>query len=274
MRIWVILLLISCNLLSSCIPVVLGSSTTTGVVLSKEESFGTTLDDVGLRTKINERLLRRDINRLFAGVTVKVYEGKVLLTGRVANPEDRLEIVKITWSVKGVKEVINEIEVHNHDNALGFGDYGKDSFITTNLKTRLLLDQRIRSMNYNIETIKGIVYIIGIAQSNEELNLVNGIASQIKFVKKVVSYVRIKSNKDLPKSYDKTEYRQDAVIEEKPSYKEYVEQKPANKPAKRIERQKPAPKAEPIIDRLDAPAPIVKEDLDPFDSKFDGDFDN
>lgn len=270
-----VLLLIICSFLSSCIPIVLGSSTTTGVVLSKEESFGTTLDDVGIRTKINEKLLRRDINRLFAGITVKVYEGKVLLTGRVVNPEDRLEIVKITWSVKGVKEVINEIEIHNPENAVGFGDYGKDSFITTNLKTRLLLDQRIRSMNYNVETIKGIVYIIGIAQSNEELNLVNNIASQIKFVKKVVSYVRIKNQKDFPKAYEKTEYRDDIKSEEKPEYKEYVEERHNNKPAKKLEtKNRPAPVSSESVDRLDAPAPIVKEELDPFDSKFDGDFDS
>ncbi|MBN8828483.1 MAG: BON domain-containing protein [Sphingobacteriia bacterium] len=190
--------------LSGCVEVVATSAAGTGFALAKEKSIGTQIDDFAIRTKIHNDLLRKDINNLFANINVKVSEGKVLLTGAVKSPEDRVEAVRISWQQKGVKEVINEILIEDSEGKLAIGEYSKDSWITTQIKTKLLFNQNIRSVNYNIETIKGVVYILGISRSHEELELVNSISSRVKYVKKVVSYVRVKSENENISSNEET----------------------------------------------------------------------
>ncbi|MBN9542995.1 MAG: BON domain-containing protein [Alphaproteobacteria bacterium] len=192
--------------LSGCFGLVAATSATTGVVLNKDKTVGSSVDDFAIRTKIHNDLLRKDINSLFSRVNVKVSEGKVLLTGVVRNPEDRMEAVRIAWNQNGVREVINEIEVDDRDR-FNIGEYSKDTWITTNIKTKLLFNQNIKSVNFNIETIKGVVYIIGIARTPKELELVNSVASRVRFVKKVISHVKIKDRlNDTP---EQVEYNRD-----------------------------------------------------------------
>ena len=115
-------------------------------------------------------------------------EGRVLLTGRVAKPEARVDATKLTWSVRDVREVINEIQV---DDESGLTDKGRDVTIATRLRTRLLVDDRISFINYSIDVVNQTVYIMGVARSEAELQRVLGTARDIPYVRHVVDFVRV-----------------------------------------------------------------------------------
>jgi osmotically-inducible protein OsmY len=123
-------------------------------------------------------------------LTATVYNGRVLITGRVPKPEWRQEAVKLAWKADGVKEVYDEIEVGPDTH---FADEARDTVISTRLRNDLLFDSNVRSINYTIRTENDVVYIIGTARSQQELNRVTDYARNIANVRRVVSYVRIRS---------------------------------------------------------------------------------
>jgi osmotically-inducible protein OsmY len=194
-----LIFLAACNYLSSCAPVVLGAGAATGVVISQERSAGEAVDDAAILAKINSAFLQHDVNNLFINIDVKVNEGRVLLTGHVPTEETRIKAVQLSWEQSGVREVINELTLAEKTGKLAIGEYSKDVWITAQIKSRMLVDKNIKSVNYSIETLDGVVYIFGIAQSNEELNKVTNIASTVKYVNKVISHVRTKDH-DLRKN--------------------------------------------------------------------------
>ncbi|HUH85012.1 MAG TPA: BON domain-containing protein [Stellaceae bacterium] len=119
-----------------------------------------------------------------------VYDGRVLITGRVPKEEWRDEAVKRAWKVDNVKEVYNEIEVGPDTH---FIDEVRDTGISTRLRNDLVFDGQVRSINYDITTENGVVYIIGTARSQAELDRVTDYARNTSDVRRVVSYVRIRS---------------------------------------------------------------------------------
>lgn len=178
-------------LLAGCAGVVLGGAATTGVAVAQERTVGAAVDDAGIRFRVKDQLLDKS-GDLFRNVAVESVEGRVLLTGIVATPEDRLEVARITWQINGVREVFNELQVTNRG---GIGNYLTDARIATQLRFKLMTDGDISSINYTIETINKIVYLIGIAQSQQELERVTGHARTISGVSQVVSYVILKDDK-------------------------------------------------------------------------------
>ena len=157
---------------------------------SQERSVGDAVDDLTIRTALNEAFFREDI-KLLSDVSFAVIEGRVLLKGTVIEPEDRIRAIKLAWSVDGVREIINEIQVTNEG---GIINYARDTWVSTQLKSLILFDKDIQSINYNIETINGSVYVIGIAQSQKELDQIINHARTITDVKKVVSHVVLKND--------------------------------------------------------------------------------
>lgn len=178
-------------LLAGCAGVVLGGAATTGVAVAQERTVGAAVDDAGIRFRVKDQLLDKS-GDLFRNVAVESVEGRVLLTGIVATPEERLEVARITWQINGVREVFNELQVTNRG---GIGNYLTDARIATQLRFKLMTDGDISSINYTIETINKIVYLIGIAQSQQELERVTGHARTISGVSQVVSYVILKDDK-------------------------------------------------------------------------------
>jgi osmotically-inducible protein OsmY len=130
--------------------------------------------------------------KIFFNVSVEVLEGKVLLTGSVEQVDERIEATKLAWGIEGVNEVINEIQISNDDSIL---DYADDLVIKTKIKAKLLLNADIFNLNYSVEVVNGVVYLIGIAQNKEELGLVINISENTYGTKNVISYVRLKENK-------------------------------------------------------------------------------
>jgi osmotically-inducible protein OsmY len=179
--------------LQNCAPLVIaGGGALVGETALEERTVGTQIDDMSIWGKVKSALSSK--NKGYSNINVKVNEGRVLLVGTVDSPEQRLEVLKIVWKQQGVLEVINEIKIESNEE-LGLSTFAKDSLVTTQIKSKLLFAKNIRSMNYSIETINNVVYILGIAQDQDELDQVTELASKVKYVEKVVSYVRLKDSK-------------------------------------------------------------------------------
>ncbi len=180
---------------AACAAVVVGAGAgaATGMTAAQERGVGGVVSDTTIKARISGLWKEAD-ERLGTRLRLQVQEGRVLVSGVVEEPEMRLEAVRLAWQVDGVEEVINEISVS--DAGKTFGDFTQDTWITTQLRSRLVMASDVRSLNYSIETLKGTVYLMGIAQSQRELERVLNHARNIRNVQQVVSYVRIRGSED------------------------------------------------------------------------------
>lgn len=180
-------LLVAAVSAGGCVPVVVGGAVVGATVVAQERSVATAIDDSIIQGDIGNRLLEFDL-KVFGAVDIEVVEGKVLLTGIVAEPQNRVDAARIAWQPDGVAEVINEIEVAD-DSTLS--DAARDAWITTKLRARIIGDGEIYSVNYTIDTVNGAVYLMGIAQDQAELDRVVAHARDVGYVRRVVPYVRV-----------------------------------------------------------------------------------
>jgi osmotically-inducible protein OsmY len=183
--------------LTGCLGLAVTGATTTGYTAAQERTIGHAVDDWGIWAQIKHMYLQKNVSELLGKIRVEVIEGRVLLAGTVSNPADRIEAVRIAWQPTGVKEVLNNIEVSPPGYKPSISmlkDIAKDNVITSSIKGKLLIEKDIRSVNYSVETNNGVVYLMGIAQSDVELERVTQISSHIKGVRKVVSYVVLKDD--------------------------------------------------------------------------------
>ena len=174
----------------SCSPanILATGGATTMVVAEGERSLGEVVDDATIKINIAAKFISSKDN-LFVNVNVTVLEGRVLLTGIVEEQEARIDAVRRVWEVKGVREVINEIETGNRDK---LKDYANDLWINTQAKGLAAKTLGLRSVAYNFETINGKIFIAGISNNPESIeNLVDAL-KKIKGVKEIVNYVIIK----------------------------------------------------------------------------------
>ena len=168
--------------------VLVSGGATTMVVAEGDKSLGTAVDDANIKLNISRKLLISE-NNLFVNIDTSVVEGMVLLTGIVKNQESRIEAVKIVWEVDGVKEVINEIEIGDKTS---IKEYANDVWITAQIKALAAGNIGLRFISYNIETIRGKVFLAGITSRPEQLETLVNITKSVKGVKEVVNYVVIK----------------------------------------------------------------------------------
>ena len=185
-----ILVLLGTLPLSGCGSLFIGAVATGGVVVVEERSIGDVVDDLTIRAELNQ-LFFEDNFDLLQSVSFGVVEGRVLLKGSVKTQEDRIRGLELAWQASGVREVINEIQVTDQG---GIVNYARDTWISTQLKAEILFDMDILSINYNVETINGIIYVVGIAQDQAELDKVVDHARRIENVKQVVSHVVMKDD--------------------------------------------------------------------------------
>ncbi len=175
--------------LSGCLAAAIAGTGATAYSAAQERTIGNALDDTTIYTKIKALYLEEDVNELFHSVAVEVQEGRVLLTGQVSNAQHRVEAVRLAWQPFGVQEVINEIQISDKTS---IEQYARDAFITAQIRAKLLIDGNVRSINYSLDTVNNIVYIMGIARDEAELNRVTEVASKVKGVKKVISHARLR----------------------------------------------------------------------------------
>jgi len=174
--------------LSSCGHVVTGGATMVGTAVVQERTIGAAIDDAAIMAKTKSEYLQEDVNNLFHSVNIFVHERRVLLTGTVPSNKYRIKAVKLAWKAKGVKEVINEIQI---DSEFSAEEYAKDTWITTQIRSKMLLSAAVHSINYKVITVNKVVYLMGVAQTRSELDEVAYLASRVPNVQKVISHVRI-----------------------------------------------------------------------------------
>lgn len=175
--------------LTSCAAtgLVAGVGAKAGIAATQEGGVAGAWSDTKIQAEINDLWFNHDID-MFRKIDMTVKQGRVLLTGVVQNPEHRVEAVRLAWQPKGVKQVINEVRVAEDP---GISRFARDAWVSTRLRTALTFDKIVQSINYNIDTVDGVIYLMGIGQNQAELNRVIEIARTIPDVKQVVSYVKL-----------------------------------------------------------------------------------
>ena len=158
----------------------------TGVSVALDpRTVGTQIDDSIMQKTISAKILAKDKKYLIS-VKTKVLDGRIFITGKVDRPEEKLLITKLAWETKGVRSVRNDIKIKEEFN---FKQSAKDLLITSQLRTALMFNKEIKSRNYQIDTYKKRIYIYGIAETKDELELVIDEANSILDVEKVVASI-------------------------------------------------------------------------------------
>ena len=181
------LIIILCFLiLSGCVGVSSKGIFGTGVSVAFDpRSVGTQIDDSIMQKNLSARILLLDKKYLLT-VKSKILDGRIFLTGKVDNPEEKLQLTKLAWETKGVRSVRNNVIIKEEFN---FKQSAVDLLITSQLRTALVLNKNIKSTNYNIDTYKKKIYIYGIAQSKEEQKQVIEEGKKIPDVKRVIASI-------------------------------------------------------------------------------------
>ena len=179
-------------LFASCSQVIVGGAASTGMIIVQERSSKQAAIDILIKAKIEEAMFSSDYDKLFSKVRVIVYQGRVLLVGTVIEATIKEQANQISWSTKNVKEVANYITIGKND----LIDYVKDTRISLELRAKMLTDKEVSEVNFSVTTENRILYLVGIAQNNKELNKVIEHASNIAGVKKIVNLINLKDLKD------------------------------------------------------------------------------
>jgi osmotically-inducible protein OsmY len=152
-------------------------------------TIGMQIDDTIMQKNLVARLTLTE-KKYFLYIQVEVLDGRVFLTGKVEEPEEKIKITKMAWETKGIRSVKNAIEIKGQSN---FKSTGKDFLITTQLRTALIFNKLIKSNNYTLETINKKIYIFGIAMDDEERKKVIDEANKIYDVKEIIPTIYLVS---------------------------------------------------------------------------------
>ena len=181
-----IVILITGIILSACAGVASKGLFGTGVSVALDpRTLGTQIDDSIMQKNLSTRILLKDKKYLLS-IKSKVLDGRIFITGKVDNPEEKLQFTKLAWETKGARSVRNDIKIKEEFN---FKRSAKDVLITSQLRTSLILNKNIKATNYQIDTYKSKIYIYGIAFSLEEKDLVVSEAKEINDVVDVIASI-------------------------------------------------------------------------------------
>ena len=175
-------------ILSSCVGVSSKGIFGTGVSVALDpRTVGTQMDDSIMQKNLATRILLVDKD-YFLSVKTKVLDGRIFLTGKVDDPEEKLKLTKLAWETEGVRSVRNDIKIKEEFN---FQQSAKDLLITSQLRTAIILNKDIKATNYQIDTYKKKIYIYGIAITSKEKELVLKEANEILDVADVVASIML-----------------------------------------------------------------------------------
>ena len=182
----IILISLTFLIFTSCVGISSTGIFGTGVSVALDpRSLGTQIDDSVMQKNLTARLLLRNKTYLLS-VKTKVLDGKIFLTGKVEDPEEKLQITKLAWETKGARSVRNDITIKEEFN---FKQSTKDLLITSQLRTALIFNKQIKATNYQIDTYKKKIFIYGIAHTAEERSEVINSAKKILDVKDVIASI-------------------------------------------------------------------------------------
>ena len=173
-------------ILAGCIGVSSSGVFGTGVSVALDpRSVGTQIDDSVMQKNLTARLLLRDKKYLLS-VSTKVLDGRIFVTGKVEDPEEKLLLTKLAWETTGARSVRNDIKIKEEFN---FKQSAKDLLITSQLRTALIFNKKIKATNYQIDTYKKKIFIYGISLTSEERKEVISEAKEIIDVKDVIASI-------------------------------------------------------------------------------------
>ena len=173
-------------ILSGCVGVSSTGIFGTGVSVALDpRTVGTQIDDSIMQKNLTTKMILKDKKYLLS-VKSKVLDGRIFLTGKVDSPEEKLQLTKLAWEIKGIRSVRNDIKIKEEFN---FKRSTKDLLITSQLRTALIFNKNIKATNYQIDTYKKKIYVYGIALTSEEKDLVISEATEILDVENVVASI-------------------------------------------------------------------------------------
>ena len=188
MKFRILILLFITLFLTGCVGVSSKGIFGTGVSVALDpRSLGTQIDDSIMQKNLSARILLQD-KKYFLSIKSKVLDGRIFLTGKVDDPEEKLQLTKLAWETEGVRSVRNDIKIKEKFN---FKQSAKDVLITSQLRTALILNKEIKATNYQIDTYKKKIYVYGIALTSDEKELVIKEAKEILDVKDVIASILI-----------------------------------------------------------------------------------
>ena len=171
--------------LSGCAGAVVGVGTAAVAASTTEKGFSTSVSDGVIFAKLKDRFIQVNASML-TSIDVTVNDGAVLFTGKVKTPEDKIEATKLAWEIKGVREVVNELQVIDSSS---IKDLAKDLAATATLRGKMIADKDISSLNFSIDVVNGIVYLSGVASTPQEMDKVVSHAENLRFAQEVVNYI-------------------------------------------------------------------------------------
>ena len=178
-------LLLCALALSGCAGAVVGVGTAAVAASTTEKGFSTSVSDGVIFAKLKDRFIQVNAS-LLTSADVTVNDGAVLFTGKVKTREDKIEATKLAWQIKGVREVVNELQVIE---ASSIRAIAKDQAAIATLRGKMIADQDISSLNFSIDVVNGIVYLSGVASTPEEMSKVVSHAENLRFAQEVVNYI-------------------------------------------------------------------------------------
>ena len=187
------------SLLSICFLLSCTSATRfgTGVNITFDpRTIGMQIDDTIMQKNLSARLALTD-KKYFLSIQSEVIDGRIFLSGKVEDPEEKIKITKMAWETKGVRSVKNALTIKGKSN---FKSTSKDIFITTQLRTALIVNKKTKSRNYSLETINKNIYIFGIAMDKDEKQAVINEANKIYDVENVIPSIYLVSELSRNKS--------------------------------------------------------------------------
>ena len=176
-------------MLSGCALLVAGGAVAGVQTARQERTIGDALDDRAIKTTLDAKL--RQTSGLRFGVATTVVEGRVLLAGRVSQPEARLDATRVAWTITGVVKVDNDLEVAE---TAGWLDRPQDFIMRQALVAKIIGDSSIREVNYTTDVVHGVVYLMGVGQNQEEVDRVVAHANSLNNVRRVENYVVLKDD--------------------------------------------------------------------------------
>ena len=197
MRINLLIIFFIGLILSGCTGVGSKGLVGTGVSVAFDpRTVGTQIDDSIMQKSLTAKILLLDKN-YFLSVKSKVLDGRIFLTGKVDNPEEKLKLTKLAWETTGVRSVRNDIKVKEEFN---FKQSAKDILITSQLRTALIINRNIKATNYQIDTYKRKIYIYGISMTEDEKNEVISEAKEILDVEDIIASILLVENLRIQKN--------------------------------------------------------------------------
>ena len=188
MKIKFIIIILIGIFLSGCVGVSSQGIFGTGVSIALDpRTVGTQIDDSIMQKNLTGKMVIKDKKYLLS-VKSKVLDGRIFLTGKVDNPEEKLQLTKMAWEIKGARSVRNDIKIKEEFN---FKSSAKDILITSQLRTAMIFNKNIKATNYQIDTYKKKIYVYGIALTSEEKDLVISEAEEILDVKNVIASIML-----------------------------------------------------------------------------------